>query len=200
MGLYTLDKQQGDTQWGTQWYTALNYLKDFDSATSTFTNKTYSGGTISGTFTGNLDVSGTGKIGTYLGVGITPNSAIATYVDQNGKADGLRVVNVGAGSVAASVACDANNAYFGTSSAHDLKLMTAGSPKMTILNSTSNVLIGTTTDTNSKCTIEGALALKDGITAPATSAGYAQIYVDTSDGDLKVKFGDGTVKTITTDS
>jgi hypothetical protein len=44
------------------------------------------------------------------------------------------------------------------------------------------------------------LALTDGITAPATLAGYAQIYVDTSGGDLKIIFGDGTVKTIVTDT
>jgi hypothetical protein len=47
---------------------------------------------------------------------------------------------------------------------------------------------------------ELSMVVKDGITAPATSAGYAQIYVDTADGDLKVKFGDGTVKTIVTDT
>ena len=40
----------------------------------------------------------------------------------------------------------------------------------------------------------------DGVTAPATTSGYAKIYVDSADGDLKVKFGDGTVKTIATDS
>jgi hypothetical protein len=44
------------------------------------------------------------------------------------------------------------------------------------------------------------MALIDGTTAPSTRAGYATIYVDTADGDLKVKFGDGTVKTIATDS
>jgi hypothetical protein len=42
--------------------------------------------------------------------------------------------------------------------------------------------------------------LVDGVTAPSTAGGYARIYVDTADGDLKVKFGDGTVKTIATDS
>lgn len=46
----------------------------------------------------------------------------------------------------------------------------------------------------------GALDIKDGITAPATRSGFARIYVDTSDGDLKVKFGDGTVKTIVVDT
>ena len=44
------------------------------------------------------------------------------------------------------------------------------------------------------------LALTDGITAPGTLTGYAQIYVDTADGDLKVKFGNGFVATIALDS
>ena len=46
----------------------------------------------------------------------------------------------------------------------------------------------------------GPLALVDGISEPATITGLAYIYVDTADGDLKVKFGDGTIKTIVTDS
>lgn len=46
----------------------------------------------------------------------------------------------------------------------------------------------------------GALGIADGITAPSTVAGMALIYVDTADGDLKVKFGDGTVKTIVVDT
>lgn len=36
--------------------------------------------------------------------------------------------------------------------------------------------------------------------APPTIAGHVSIYVDPADGDLKVKFGDGTVKTIVTDT
>lgn len=51
-----------------------------------------------------------------------------------------------------------------------------------------------------KTTYQGSMAIIDGITAPATSAGNAIIYVDSADGDLKVKFGDGTVKTIVTDT
>lgn len=47
---------------------------------------------------------------------------------------------------------------------------------------------------------DGGLAVQDGITAPATAAGWTIIYVDTADGDLKVKFGDGTVKTLATDT
>lgn len=42
-------------------------------------------------------------------------------------------------------------------------------------------------------------AIVDGVTAPTAAAGYAIIYVDTADGDLKVVFGDGVVKTIVTD-
>lgn len=44
------------------------------------------------------------------------------------------------------------------------------------------------------------MELEDGITAPNATVGRAKIYVDTADGDLKVKFGDGTVKTIATDT
>lgn len=51
-----------------------------------------------------------------------------------------------------------------------------------------------------KLTAAGAVAIKDGITAPSTATGFAQLYVDTADGDLKVKFGDGTVKTIVVDT
>ena len=44
------------------------------------------------------------------------------------------------------------------------------------------------------------LALEDGITAPSALSGFAQIYVDTADGSLKVIFDSGNVKTIATDS
>jgi hypothetical protein len=47
---------------------------------------------------------------------------------------------------------------------------------------------------------DGSLAIRDGITAPSAVANMAIIYVDTADGDLKVRFGDGTIKTIVTDT
>jgi len=48
--------------------------------------------------------------------------------------------------------------------------------------------------------VDGVFGIKDGVTAPATLSGKALMYVDSADGDLKVKFGDGTVKTIVTDT
>lgn len=42
--------------------------------------------------------------------------------------------------------------------------------------------------------------ITDGVSTPATETGFATLYVDTADGDLKIKFGDGTVKTIVTDT
>lgn len=39
----------------------------------------------------------------------------------------------------------------------------------------------------------GRLSLIDGITQPAATAGHAHIYVDSSDGHLKVRFGDGDI-------
>lgn len=47
---------------------------------------------------------------------------------------------------------------------------------------------------------DGSLGIKDGITAPAAISGMALVYVDTADGDLKVRFGDGTIKTIVVDT
>lgn len=47
---------------------------------------------------------------------------------------------------------------------------------------------------------DGGIAIQDGITAPATRTGWATIYVDTADGDLKIKYGDGTVKLIVVDT
>jgi hypothetical protein len=44
------------------------------------------------------------------------------------------------------------------------------------------------------------MSVTDGITAPGAATGRARIYVDSADGDLKVVFADGTVKTLATDT
>jgi hypothetical protein len=71
---------------------------------------------------------------------------------------------------------------------------------MTIKESSGNVGIGVSvTSPAEKLDIDGAICIKDGMTAPSTHTGKASIYVDSADGYLKIKFGDGTVKTIVTD-
>lgn len=67
------------------------------------------------------------------------------------------------------------------------------------LNGSGNVSIGSTT-ANAKLDVAGDIAITDGMTAPTATVGKAKIYVDSADGDLKIIFGDGTVKTITTDT
>lgn len=44
------------------------------------------------------------------------------------------------------------------------------------------------------------LWVADAIAAPSAAAGWAKLYVDSADGDLKVIFGDGTIKTLATDT
>lgn len=71
--------------------------------------------------------------------------------------------------------------------------------RLFISGSTGHVAVGTTTDSG-QLTVNGELAIVDGMTAPSTTSGWAKIYVDSADGDLKIKFGDGTVKTIVVDT
>jgi len=42
--------------------------------------------------------------------------------------------------------------------------------------------------------------LTDGVDAPSAVSGWAIMFVDKSDGDLKIIFSDGTTKTITADT
>jgi hypothetical protein len=46
----------------------------------------------------------------------------------------------------------------------------------------------------------GTISMTDGIAVPTAVTGVALLYVDTNDGDLKIKFADDTIKTITTDT
>lgn len=51
-----------------------------------------------------------------------------------------------------------------------------------------------------RITKAGALAIKDGISAPSQLTGLAQLFVDSSDGDLKIIYSDGTTKLIVADT
>lgn len=55
------------------------------------------------------------------------------------------------------------------------------------------------TKIDSSVTFVPKLALTDGVDEPATISGQAFLFVEVASGDLKIKFGDGTVKTIITD-
>jgi hypothetical protein len=55
-------------------------------------------------------------------------------------------------------------------------------------------------DSNYTPFVAQRFSMVDGVTEPAATVGQAKLYVDAADGDLKVKFGDGTVKTIVTDT
>lgn len=69
-----------------------------------------------------------------------------------------------------------------------------------IINSESGSHIDLQTTGSGVVKVQAPLAITDGITAPAALTGFAQIYVDTADGDLKIRFSDGTIKTIVTDT
>lgn len=94
----------------------------------------------------------------------------------------------------------------GTASSNHYRWQVAGTTQLeltsgTLLAGDDNAQsIGATTKRWLNGNFSGYVSLGDGITAPATVAGSAFIYVDAADGDLKIKFGDGTVKTIAVDT
>lgn len=55
-------------------------------------------------------------------------------------------------------------------------------------------------DTHIPTPSKSVITLADGVTAPDTKANYTQLYVDSADGDLKAKFGDGTTKVVSADT
>lgn len=55
-------------------------------------------------------------------------------------------------------------------------------------------------DVTGNARVRGFLQLTDGATAPSAASGFGAIYIDSADGDLKVRFGDGVTKTLATDT
>jgi hypothetical protein len=126
------------------------------------------------------------------GVVKVPNTAAST-----GTSSGALVVSGGVGVAGAIVTggivrCGGSNGLSLGSDTGNIRIDTAGPAGVEFRGLSS-------ADTVTGFTMR-EMALIDGTSAPSTRAGYATIYVDSADGDLKVKFGDGTVKTIATDS
>jgi hypothetical protein len=89
------------------------------------------------------------------------------------------------------------NAWEQTQTGNQNQRLTRSGTSLVIVSSDGDVRITSSTGLHLN---GGSLRLVDGITAPSATAGQAKIYVDTSDGDLKVIFGDGTIKTIVVDT
>ena len=122
------------------------------------------------------------------------------------------------------LATTSGSVYFGTSGAlaafHTTRIDFNGyltitqadqtSPQLQLYNSTASGASTITTRDNgslritpkaTKSCFAGAIGITDGVSEPSTDAdGFALIYVDSGDGDLKIKFSDGTVKVIVADT
>lgn len=132
-------------------------------------------------------------------------NAIATAV-KSGNADGTCFWKFGPAATAPANYFEVESAagvrakFFRTGSAPALALDADGTDGYVGTTGGGNLILRVSDVEGARLTTERAWAIIDGITAPATLAGFAQIYVDTADGDLKVKFGDGVTKTIVTDT
>jgi hypothetical protein len=69
-----------------------------------------------------------------------------------------------------------------------------------VTNATIAMQVNAPVTINNSLQVAGYIQITDGMTAPGSSTGVARIYVDTADGDLKIVFADGTIKTIVTDT
>lgn len=78
--------------------------------------------------------------------------------------------------------------------------MSSGNERLELVNAAKLIGYSDNFSTQNFRLVDGYLGLRDGITAPSTISGMALMYIDSADGDLKIKFGDGTTKTIVTDT
>lgn len=122
-------------------------------------------------------------------------ASVAAFDFDNGSIS--RLFEFRTGTAGSSIGWDANNFFsFGTITAHNQGGLTSTFIR---IDTAGRLGIGATS-LSSLLHVNGDIAIVDGMSAPSTTAGWAKIYVDSADGDLKVKFGDGTTKTIATDT
>lgn len=124
--------------------------------------------------------------------------ARTNQTSDGGVLGGIEFYNDATSGIVASVRAHRQSATYNAYLSFYTRSAGSESERMRI-NAGGNVGIGITSP-SAKLQVAGSIAITDGMTAPSTISGYAVIYVDSSDGDLKVKFGDGTVKTIATDT
>lgn len=126
-----------------------------------------------------------GTITTYTGVSVAAPSGTVT------NAFGVTVADL-----AGSTASRALNAQI-SSGTGKYNLYCSGTARNYLRGKTS---FGADVDGEMYVTTEDGIAIKDGITAPAALAGYAKLFIDQADGDLKIIFPDAVTKTIVVDS
>ena len=92
--------------------------------------------------------------------------------------------------------------YFDNNTTRDIYFKSSTDSAVKNIRSDLSALVFFDGGTNSHISsvLSDRLEITDGITAPTPNTGMAVLYVDSADGDLKVKFNDGTVKTIATDT
>jgi len=116
------------------------------------------------------------------------------YVSNDGTGAGSAFVTVGGTGLTPAGGFLADAGVFGSGAnlSGGLVVMSRAGPIAFYANGHLNEVVRIETD--------GALSIVDGMTAPSATSGWAKIFVDSADGDLKVIFGDGTTKTIVVDT
>lgn len=145
--------------------------------------------------TGSTDIGYVTVVSDYYGTGTSGGAGIRFSQDQTSEAN-LNARYASIEGIATGTYGDSMALLFKTAN------VSAGSPyvfERMRITASGNVGVGTASP-SVKLQVAGAIAITDGMTAPSTVSGYAVIYVDSSTGDLTVKFGDGTTKTIVTGS
>jgi hypothetical protein len=154
--------------------------------------------TIGNTLPGNLTITG----GTTTAVNnnlVVTKEGPETVTIRSGAAGSVTDFTLGRAATEGRFAVANEADAFSTgAAAGDLVIRTE--TKKVLINTNAGGAPAVTVSTANVVDFGSAISVPDGITAPGTVSGKTYIYVDTADGDLKVKFGDGTVKVLAADT